>query len=326
MNRPILIFTMSLMLITQIANSMKIDPFIKFKESVDSYDDELVDRGFSDKDVLAWWGIADQNVLSVYNDFLQGESPPNYLKKMPNTDAEYLKEISVTPECVNLTYYTTQPPDFLANEIKNQQVKKWTYLSVSSCGQGSIRWAYNELRPPDGASQEFSVSIMPLTTDNTIFFVELKKSGVGTGKNYHSLPTIETFRIMVVNISTGKSEITAKLEESNFFKQIIIPGKLKYWNKTMAGEKLTNLPISKYDLAWGLNRDTIRVEGKTIKFETRTSRCMIGGGPCYDEMITSWVYANKKLIATHYIDKYRGDWNENKRQYEYKEDKVQLSH
>lgn len=138
------------------------------------------------------------------------------------------------------------------------------------------------------------------------------------------MAVMSTFHIIGYNITNGRYIITAKQEESNFFKEIVIPGKLKYVNKVRVGNEIVSLTIPPYSLGGRLIPESVETKGKVVKFDTGTSRC-ITGTPCYDDLIVSWVCIDNKLIATHYVDKYRGDWNEAQQKYESKEDRIKMS-
>src|SRR3990172_67483 len=200
MNRIRIIIIIFLGLFAFTSKAFETDPFLRFKEKVDLYTVELSKRPFTDKDAMEFWKIADQSVLSVYNDFIQSKRPADFIGERARNDTEHPNELSATNDCNTLTYYSSRPPEFLAHELENQKIK-WAYLIVSSCGQGGMSWTYNEILPPDGATQEFSVSITPLTLDNAILYVEYTRSGYGTEQLYFSLPIISTFRIMERNSS-----------------------------------------------------------------------------------------------------------------------------
>jgi hypothetical protein len=285
MNKSSLLILIVAIIVSFSFQSEPKNPLLEFKEQIDAQDEVLLEKGFDNSDVSKRWYIADQLMISLYNLNQKGT------------------EISALDEGLTFT-----DKSLLGLQVFDQKV-----------GQTHIGVSYDFLRTEDDIGLFFHVRSVPLNSSSTIFLLLYNRLENNQTFCKGPCPSIETFHIMMLNNKTGKYNITAKQEESNFYKKLALNGELRYWPPWQEAD-----PIPPYLVSGGsLIPDSIKEEGKSIKFDTHWGRCR-PGGPCYDDMIISWVYANKTLRATHYVDSYQSDWNEEKQIYEYKVERVDL--
>lgn len=96
---------------------------------------------FTNDDALAWWGIADSFILSIFNDLLQGKSPDDYFK-----DDQVISNI----------YISLKTNDRLG------------YILSFTC---------NATRPPNGIEQALFIRIYPLHVESNTFLSVIQDIG-----------------------------------------------------------------------------------------------------------------------------------------------------
>lgn len=230
--------------------------FSNFKQEMESYDSRINDFCFTCEASSEWWQIADNFVLSIMNSSLKDKPPKDYFGDINDQKIQGIKVNFNDKGFIGFSYYGPRPV------VEN----------------GHIYYNNNEM----------SISIRPLTEDRSLYYV-------GYYRLWYELPNAEgrilglgTFRILEKNDKTGKYEISATQEESNFYRRIINPGKFKYiggnqvpfceWNPHF--EKHENDPLVKFELLYIIG---------------------LSGSPLQNKMYVSWTYGpDKKLKAIQY--------------------------
>ena len=246
-----------------IASSMTIavelDVFSNFRQKMESYDSGINDVRFTCEASSEWWKLADDFVLTIVNDASKYKNPQDYF-----------------------------------GDIKNKEIQG---IKVNFNDSGFIGFNYNGQRPVIEnkntlyANNWLSISIRPLTEDRSIYYV-------GYYRIWYEFPNAEgrilslgTFRIIEKNAESGKYKITAKQEESNFYKHIIQQGKFKYLDENQ-------VPFCEWDPHF--EKYESKENGSVVVFQLLYI-LGVSGSPMQNQMYVTWIYGpGKKLKATNY--------------------------
>jgi hypothetical protein len=239
-------------------------PYSEFKTRMDSYNKTLFSRTFTKKDALAWWDISDSFVLSLLNSMPKTSSPSKYLSKLNG------KEISA----IGIVY----------TPGKNNK----------------IILEYNMERPPTRERQYIDITISPLISDDSILFVQYFCIWRISPKTDDPNSNISSFRILERDSNTGKYKITARNEDTNFYRKVIAKAKIKDEDGSIIPDYLLNV---------GLRDSSIKYRGTAILFDVQYPLCT-PGSQCFKWLTVNYEYKNHLLIATKYemlIQKYKYD-------------------
>lgn len=245
---------------TSVASASEFDPIMKFKDEIDVYDNSLYERDITYGDISGWWKISDKLALALLNGVIKGKTPSQTFKNAPITIQE------------GLIIYTPFNKNF--------------------------GLSYKKFCEPPHAPYEFEIRIVPLTPENTIYYIACGRDWINPAAGCNGEVIIaSTFTIVEKNKKTGLYEITGRFEESNFYRDTTIREEL---------EKKSGVKKQPYYWAGSLmtSYDPIKYEDGVAKFVTTLHMCY-PGDPCYYKIYVYWEYGpDKKLIAVKYLDKY----------------------
>jgi hypothetical protein len=216
----------------------------------------------NEDDVKKWCKITEDFILSLFNEEAKNK---NLLAYMDD--------------------YKSKLPEDMTFSIRNNQAATIYYKTC--CG-------------PQCAPSEFSLKIVEMDSARSIYYVSY-------GKGWWDFPNCEgdlieggKSLIMEKNPKTGKYYISARFEDSNFYRDFVNTGKLG----EMVGIKGKGKPYgdagvleTEYDPITSINGE--------IRFNTELNNCKPGGPSCH-EMYLYWIYdMNKKLRCLYFLDRYQ---------------------
>jgi len=273
---PIMVIILSGLLYAEVES-----PVIILRESIDAYNKTLFNRKFSNQDALEWWKISDHFVLYLLNNELKGE---NFTLSLAKYDDQKIGNVKIS-------------------------------VFDTKIGSG-VSFYYTFPRPPEGLEQRFSIGLLPLKADNSVYMAQYEALWIEDANPHNPPAIIYTFRILEKNRVNGNYEIIERFENTNLYKKVITAGKIKY-----RGNKIK--PAYQWNAI--LDRDSIQYSNGAIHFDTRYIACP-AGWLCYQNIYVSWVYANGKLVATQYreVDPY-ANYDEKSGNYLGKDITVKLS-
>jgi len=261
MKKFILTFLAYFIMSLQTSNSQFDETVSNYKSSLDKYIATIIDKNYEAQDSLALWNLMDQFTLSIFNDVVKNEE---LLQVLGPYDKATIDDIKLS---------LNRKP-----------------------GRSSFGFAYQFARPPKGIEQDFGISITQLTKSDRPYFVIdwalWSESPVAERQKASQPLYIRTFRIVDKIAKTGQYEITAKQEETNFFKRFVFPGKIKHRAYTKPW----------FTFGGELDASSIKCTKSGIYFDIWYSLCSAGQA-CYHDVTVTYSYRNGKLSATKYYER-----------------------
>jgi len=233
-----------------------VDPFVDFRNGLATYNSSLYDRNFTNNDALEWWALEDRFILSVFNSLKTGQSIKDFF-------APYNGK-------------TFKGLDIAVYDDKNRGYEIDIGLSI--------------LRPSSNERQNFGIQIRPLNGDDSVFFVDYRCVWREIPRSKGPSSLIGTFRILEKDARYSKYRITARNEETIFFKQFVIPGKLRHGRSEA---------IPPYRWGGVLAEGSILNSKSGIVFDVICSLCPTQE-PCYHDITVTYIYRGCKLLAKKY--------------------------